>query len=196
METGGPIEGAIVVARWELEGYGGNFAGWLFVAEAVTDHDGVFHFPSWGPLKSPAESGMQTRMSPNVPDISIFKPYYLVSDEGCCSNTGYLDEKWNFGSGPTRRVSWADRRAFALSSFRGTLAKYADYLEASIPTNGPDCAFMSTPHVFAAAVLEERQLRTRYHLAVPHQRLEYFEEMAIRERCGRTVASVIGEHIK
>ncbi|MEO6928236.1 MAG: carboxypeptidase-like regulatory domain-containing protein [Casimicrobiaceae bacterium] len=72
VETGGAIEGAIVVARWELEGYGGNFAGWLFVAEAVTDQDGIFRFPAWGPLKSPVESGMQTRMSPNVPDISIF----------------------------------------------------------------------------------------------------------------------------
>jgi hypothetical protein len=57
--TGKPLEGAIVVAQWELvrevipglvnESYGDV----LNIAEAVTDRDGRYEIPGWGPIARP-----------------------------------------------------------------------------------------------------------------------------------------------
>jgi len=196
METGAPIEGAIVVLRWPLELYSGSFAGWLFVTEAVTDKDGIFTFPAWGPLEAPIDSGRQTRMSPNVPELSIFKSTFQVERDDCCSDTSYLNKEWGYGKGPTIRPSWAADRHFALTRFSGSARQYASYLEGAIPTNGPACAFVATPRIFAAAVMEDQALQRTYGIAIPHQRLAYFEQTASRDGCGRSVASVIGRYIQ
>src|SRR5665213_1935277 len=136
METGAPIEGANVVVKWPLELYSGQFAGWLFVTEAVTNEDGIFSLPAWGPLTAPTESGRQTRLSPNVPHVYIFKSGYVVDAEDCCSDTSYLNNEWNFGSGPASRDTWAAYRAFAVTRFSGSPSQYASYLEGAMPTNG------------------------------------------------------------
>lgn len=50
-ETKQPLEGVTVVAHWELvygTPGGSSPAGQLTAMEAVTDHDGKFHFPGWG----------------------------------------------------------------------------------------------------------------------------------------------------
>lgn len=48
-DTGQPIEGAIVIARWGT--IHNRYV--LKVAEAVTDANGQFNFPGWGPVKRP-----------------------------------------------------------------------------------------------------------------------------------------------
>lgn len=51
-ETKQPIEGVIVTANWQLEEGtpGGNVSvGQLMVMETITDQDGKFAFPGWGP---------------------------------------------------------------------------------------------------------------------------------------------------
>ena len=50
-ETGAPIEGANVAAGWELEGgrSGIQTVGWFKFMEAVTDAEGKFSLPGWGP---------------------------------------------------------------------------------------------------------------------------------------------------
>src|SRR5262245_43573633 len=52
-ETGEPIQGAIVISNWQLLrggiGHGGH-NGSLLVHETVTDPNGAFSFPEWGPL--------------------------------------------------------------------------------------------------------------------------------------------------
>jgi hypothetical protein len=47
--TGVPIEGAVVVANWELTGAEGYPIRELAVSEAVTDSNGEFEIPGWGP---------------------------------------------------------------------------------------------------------------------------------------------------
>jgi hypothetical protein len=52
VETKQPLEGVIVVAHWELvhgSPGGDSPAGQLMVKEAVTDKNGKFRFPGWGP---------------------------------------------------------------------------------------------------------------------------------------------------
>src|SRR2546422_4340820 len=50
-ETGRPLEGVIAVAHWQLKGgfEGGTPIGELQILEAVTDPNGRYSFPAWGP---------------------------------------------------------------------------------------------------------------------------------------------------
>lgn len=50
MPGGEPVAGAIVVANWNITGYwNGASLGQLEIAEVVTDKDGLFRIPAWGP---------------------------------------------------------------------------------------------------------------------------------------------------
>lgn len=196
METGAPIENAIVVARWELERYSGRFAGWLFVAEAVTDRDGHFHFPAWGPSSAAPKEGMRTRMSPNVPDIAIFKPDYKVTQDSCCSDTSYLNAFWQYGSGEAARPSWANGKTFALEHFHGSLDAYRDYLDTNFSLAGPPCGFIATPKMFAAGVTENQRLIQSIARGVPHLSLKDLQEHRDSANCATTVRNAIERYLK
>ena len=158
METGAPIEGANVAILWPLELYSGQFAGWLFVTETVTDKDGIFSLPAWGPLTTPTESGRQTRLSPNVPHIRIFKSGYEFDAEDCCSDTSYLNNAWHFGSGPPTRETWSNQRVFGIARFTGTPLQYLEYLDNNLSLAGPICGYINMPRFFATAIIENRKL--------------------------------------
>ena len=74
-DTGQPIEGAVVVAYWEM--HRGSLAGdglpcgAANVEEAVTDKDGQFHLPGWGPVRSSCD-GMRSF----DPIMFVFKSGY------------------------------------------------------------------------------------------------------------------------
>lgn len=72
--TNKPLEGVIVVAHWQL--YEGGVAGrtlgpQLMVLETVTDKDGKFSLPAWGPIPRP--TGYLDERSP---ELLLFKPGY------------------------------------------------------------------------------------------------------------------------
>ncbi|MGH9697559.1 MAG: hypothetical protein ACRD5Z_25670 [Bryobacteraceae bacterium] len=186
-ENGAPVEGAIVVARWKLERYSGRFAGWLFISEAVTNHDGVFHFPAWGPTAADADEGMRTRMSPNVPSIAIYKSNYWILIDGCCGLSGYLSR--NYGSGPNTRPSWADGKVFALRPFYGDLHRYRDDLAQNMPLSGPSCIYTSIPRIYAAAIAENKRLQKELEYGIPDFTVEQFQDDVRFAKCKETVAS-------
>ncbi len=74
-ETGQPIEGAVVVAQWVLFeggiGHGGH-KGRLHIYETVTDKDGRYFIPAWGPKAHPPMTELDNR----DPEILIFKSTY------------------------------------------------------------------------------------------------------------------------
>lgn len=81
-ETKQPLEGVIVVAHWQLfySTVGGRVPGdQLMVLEAVTDKDGKFTFPAWGPKKVP-------KYKPQKGDVWIAHIPFLVPDS-------YLDDR-------------------------------------------------------------------------------------------------------
>jgi hypothetical protein len=72
-DTGKPIEGVIVVAQWVLakppEGHEED--QWQ-VFEAVTDSEGRYHIPGWGPLPRPSNRWL----TDYDPEIVLFMPGY------------------------------------------------------------------------------------------------------------------------
>lgn len=71
-ETDQPIEGAIVVAVWELDPISGEGPR-LQVAEVLTDAQGQFFFPGWGPKPRPPLTEFGTKS----PYLLIFKRGYV-----------------------------------------------------------------------------------------------------------------------
>jgi hypothetical protein len=66
---GAPVAGAIVVANWNIEGpWNGASLGQLAIAEAVTDQNGTFRIPAWGP-RSPAKGHIRI----DEPTVRIFR---------------------------------------------------------------------------------------------------------------------------
>lgn len=73
-ETRDPVAGAVVVARWTLSyGYeGGGGYDWV-VMETVTDENGRFTFPGWGPRVIPTTLLWQATMKGDDPNIKFYK---------------------------------------------------------------------------------------------------------------------------
>lgn len=77
-ETNLPIEGAIVVANWQLEdSAAATFQlDSLVIVETISDERGRFQIPNWGPKQAPAGQVVIN----HAPEISIFKPGYLAKN--------------------------------------------------------------------------------------------------------------------
>ena len=95
-ETKRPLEGAIVVAHWELKGglEGGNIQGQIMVMESVTDKAGRFYFPAWGPTWHIA-SPWWGYLSDSDPELLLFKSgygYVSVSNSQYTRPSKYSDE--------------------------------------------------------------------------------------------------------
>ncbi|MBM4255257.1 MAG: hypothetical protein FJ147_05105 [Deltaproteobacteria bacterium] len=72
-DTGKPIEGAVVVAHWELMGgLHPDTIGQLMILEAVTDAQGRFQFQAWGPEPRPTEGFLHNY----DPELLLFKSGY------------------------------------------------------------------------------------------------------------------------
>ncbi|MHB8455913.1 MAG: peptidase associated/transthyretin-like domain-containing protein [Acidiferrobacterales bacterium] len=110
-ETKQPLEGVIVTANWELDGgiFGDYPVGQLAVMEAVTDKDGKFHFPGWGPRLA-----IRSHLSPiNDPQLILFKPGYDY-----LRLTNWTDVGFGFNKGSRRGSKW-DGKVVGMKRFKG-----------------------------------------------------------------------------
>lgn len=93
--TGAPIEGAVVVAQWILEGGAPiERLGTLVVREAVTDATGAFRIEGWGPIERPSRGR-----------LDLLDPTVLIYKEGGAV-TGYSN--WGLAR-PGARVQLTQR---------------------------------------------------------------------------------------
>src|SRR6266540_7096039 len=75
-ETKQPLEGVIVVANWELR-YGLEGGAYqLTIMETVTDKNGRFYFPGWGPKAIPKELPSGARLKEDDPGLLFYKHGY------------------------------------------------------------------------------------------------------------------------
>jgi hypothetical protein len=115
-ETGEPLEGVVIVADWKLlaGGYGhGGHLDSLVVQETLTDKNGEFAFPQWGPKLRPS-----FMMLDKAPWLILFKSGFEHA------------ALWNEQSSNefVRRSDW-DRKTVSLHRFSGTAERRLDNLQ-------------------------------------------------------------------
>jgi hypothetical protein len=113
-ETGRALEGVVVVAQWVLF-VSGPGDGWhgprLYVTEAVTDKEGKFYIPGWGPKPNPGYPS--TGLTDRDPVLSLFKPRYwpLTLPNADARNDAVRHSRW-------------DGKIIELEKYRGTGTEY------------------------------------------------------------------------
>ena len=127
-DTKQPLEGVVVTANWQLEEgtFGGNVpAGQLMVMESVTDKEGKFSFPAFGPKRAP-----KGHLVNRDPQLLLFKSGYEYQR----LNNPYSSDR-EMRLRPVRRSVW-NGRVIALKKFTGTRTEWFKMLERSIPELG------------------------------------------------------------
>jgi hypothetical protein len=117
-ETKKPVEGVVVVAMWQLyRGHiaGRNPTGMLKVLETVTDKDGRFFYPGWGPKVT--WSGY---LDWEDPALIFFKSGYRYRWE---ANPLYSQVNQSI----VRRSVWNGKK-IELQKFKGSQQDYAKHL--------------------------------------------------------------------
>lgn len=111
-ETGKPLEGVIVVADWQLKGgwEGGTNVNEIKILESVTDQNGRYSFPAWGP-----KFALMGNLARAAPEILMFKRGYKFL---ALSNYTYRD---------STKSDW-NKKTVKLEPFSGTLEQYAQHL--------------------------------------------------------------------
>jgi hypothetical protein len=156
--TGKPVQGAILVANWQLEGgfESGIAVDQLKILETVTDVNGKFTIPAWGP-----KFAFHGRASFKWPQILVFKSGY---------KSLRLTNEPKSGSQFTTMSEW-NGKTIALESFAGTLAEYVEHLASLSSTlenvgynigdqSGDWCGWKSFPRMLRALDDLEARLRS------------------------------------
>jgi len=161
-ETGKPVEGVIVNAYWHLEDQGGHGLGPFNVTEAVTDSNGGFFMPGWGPMEVPqypSQPFLRARLDPNQPWLQLFKHGYKFEMVQGDESTSYLDNPFWTGS-PVRESAW-DGKVIKIERFQGSDRQYVNHLHGvrvSVPTTR--CWWLKNPRMTAALIREGERLKS------------------------------------
>ncbi|MFN8544253.1 MAG: carboxypeptidase-like regulatory domain-containing protein [Candidatus Binatia bacterium] len=149
-QTGKPIEGAIVVAIWQLYGgmEGGNWEGQAKVLETVSDANGRFHFSWWGPRIHTPLGELTTR----APDLLLFaRGYDPKRVRNADSRIGVLQASdWNGKTIPMSSRT-ADSKAYAAQ------LEHFDPMELFYDS----CGWQHAPRLLVALDEEAQMLRAQ-----------------------------------
>jgi hypothetical protein len=197
-ETGKPLAGVVVVAHWALESVSAiiphqvNPAGSLMILEAVTDQDGWFRFPAWGP-KWHWGSG---ELGDKDPELILFKSgyeYWVASNSRYSRPAKYSDVGKPAGteSKPTgsNRISFWNGETILLEKFKNGIETYARNLSSlniSVSFARDQCNWESLPKMIVAIHNEVRTLeqqKVKYHLSSPMDYLVDNEKKIMEEGC-------------
>ena len=149
---GNPLQDVIVVAYWKLDGglEGGVNKGVVHVMETVTDENGRFDFPAWGPKKVP-EGSRGGILKNESPGMVLYKEGYEYR---------YINNKDRHPPGFSRKVRVSDwtGKTIQLKSFSNTRREYSEmknnlrrFLELSIIVNDNSrCQWKHFPKIIIA----------------------------------------------
>lgn len=119
-DTKQPLEGVIVVAHWALEGgIHVDRVGELVILETVTDQNGRFYFPAWGPIRH----WKRSRLTNMDPELLILKSGYEHKRLANPSTKEAIEGK----PYPVRRLVW-NGKTIGLKPFKGTVEEYAEHV--------------------------------------------------------------------
>jgi hypothetical protein len=183
-ETGKPVEGANVVAHWELSyGLEGGGAYQLQIMEAVTDQNGRFFFPAWGPQAIPQHLPREARLKDRDPAIMIFKNSYEakgIENDRPISSMG--------GHGASVRSSDWDGKKIPLRKFEGDLKKLSlNVFNAqsglSFVSRGENCDWKLIPKMVLTLTKEVKLLKEQ-NVATQIFYIRAIDELPNQSWCG------------
>ena len=142
-DTGAPVEGVNVVAAWQAKGglEGGNIMGYVTVMEDVTNGNGEFSFPGWGPKR-----WKNGAIRNGAPLLILLKPGYEVRL--------LWEGKYGVEFAPSHLSSSWHGKSIPLKKFEGSLDLYDQYLSGlrtfltTLLLEG-ECAWKSMPRALA-----------------------------------------------
>jgi hypothetical protein len=157
-DSGAPLQGVIVVAHWVLsfglEGGGTD----LVLMETVTDENGRFGFPAWGPVAVPSDLPIEARLKAQDPELLFFTEGYAAKS---VANERPISAQ--YASGPAIRSSDWDGKAIMLRRFAGSRMAYGSMLNSVLTgITYRDCAFRKIPRLLAVMMKTERELRAQH----------------------------------
>jgi hypothetical protein len=157
-ETGEPLEGVNVVAHWAVLSVTGRGAGDLELTEAVTDKDGKFYIPGWGPKSLDSDLPRGSRLGKDAPALTFFKSGYLVRSVGNNLQPLHLSDPSD--TGPSVRYSDWEGKTIKLEKFKGDLERYASAAERAPGSMNQaiPCGWKRVPRVYVALMKEKERL--------------------------------------
>jgi hypothetical protein len=155
-DTRRPIEGAVVVAHWDLEFglEGGSAFAWV-VMETVTDKQGRFEFAGWGPRKVPDFLPSEARLKGRDPKVEFFKLGY----EGIAQTQSHAGKDYNRPKefptrGPSVREWYLNGETFHYRPVKDDMTRMAKGVMAfDLALNhlrGPPCLYLDIPRSLLA----------------------------------------------
>ena len=159
--TGEPLQDVAVVAYWEL--HGGSITGDSLpcgaanVEEAVTDKDGKFHIPAWGPLKGNCE------MIDGYPFVYVFKPSYeylgLSNRTTTARPVSVSRSDWNGQTIRLKRFPDMDLTKNGPSSYAGSINGLSTTLNIFIINYPKECNWKKIPTMLRLIDSQEKELK-------------------------------------
>lgn len=111
-ETGQALRGVIVVANWQVYAIGigsGGYGGSINTIEMLTDQEGKYFIPAWGPRPRP----LLTYLDSRDPELRFFKPNYYPD-----GRSNALHSYENRDTNMVRTSEW-DGKVIKLTPFKG-----------------------------------------------------------------------------
>lgn len=155
--TGAPVADAIVVVNWELRGgYEGYPSGQLAIFERLTDAQGAFDTPAWGPKKTSSS----LILDGDQPLVHVFKPGYEPLTVHNFVNAPGQD----FARAQRRISPQVNGQTLRLRPFTASLHEYSghlnDFWNPLTSMVSVTCDWRAAPRLFAAlSQMKEEFLR-------------------------------------
>lgn len=180
-ETNQSVEDVIVVAHWDLES--AYTPGQMMVMETVTDKNGRFHFPAWGPKPRPVLAALTFE----DPEIVMFKSGY---DFVTLQNT----PKSYYNKDSLRRSEW-NGKTIKMKPFKDYIiqdgriktsayAKRIGWLGGALnwADRGDSCDLKYIPRMIVAVHLQEKKFKEQgIYSSLPSY--DYYFDEKSPDRC-------------
>jgi hypothetical protein len=177
-ENGKPVAGVNILAHWALSaGLEGGSSIDVMAVEAVSDAEGKFFIPGWGPKTLPAGLPLNARFSFMDPELILFKPGFYPAD----FSNEITGPKQHQGS---VRISDWDGKTLRIRRFFGKMEDYATLVDLTLSgMNYRPCGEKSYPLMTVALIQEARRLKDQgFHRS--RQNWEMFQQIWDMDKCG------------
>lgn len=159
-DTGQPLAGVPVVAYWELKG--GSLTGDSLpcgaanVEEAVTDKEGKFHVPGWGPVKG--SCGYMRQLDPQFFVFkSGYKPRIFMNEVRGPVSVEHSVSDWNGKTIKIMKDPDTDLKKVGADSYETRFDEFNFGLEVFIANMPQSCNWKKIPNMLQA-LNEQQQL--------------------------------------